>query len=589
MTALVGVVRHVLGLAWRADRKVVGVVAALVVGQAGGVALTGLGQRWVVDATGGGTAGRLVQAALIGAAAHAVLAAGNRIRGNYAHDLTERIDLELNEEILGITTGLPTLEHLERSDYLDRVALLRRHTQALAGSCWALAETAAMLVSVGLSAWLLAAIHPALVILLTLAFPPLWSARLAQNRLRVARERTAGVQRHEEALHRMCLDPRTGQEVYLAGAGPVIGQAAATARDEVVATVFRARMGALGISLAGWLLYAAGYVLALVLVTRMAAAGEATLGDLVLLITVGSALRFEINGVVDGFSRIADAGHATLHYQWLRSFAATHGSTAGQDAPAALTHGISLRQVTFTYPGTTRPVLEDIDLELPAGSTVAVVGVNGAGKTTLTKLLTGMYAPTAGTIEVDGVPLRELSVRDWRRQATGAFQDFVQFQLPLRETVGIGRLEDLEDRDAVARAVEAAGAGEIVRRLPDGIDTQLGRVYGGTELSHGQWQRLALARSAMRPDALLVILDEPTAALDPQAEHELYDRYVDLATGSRGRITVLVSHRFSTVRAADLIVVLSDRRIAEQGSHEVLMAADGIYAQLYRTQASAYS
>jgi ATP-binding cassette subfamily B protein len=550
MTALVGVVRHVLGLAWRADRKVVGVVAALVVGQAGGVALTGLGQRWVVDATGGGTAGRLVQAALIGAAAHAVLAAGNRIRGNYAHDLTERIDLELNEEILGITTGLPTLEHLERSDYLDRVALLRRHTQALAGSCWALAETAAMLVSVGLSAWLLAAIHPALVILLTLAFPPLWSARLAQNRLRVARERTAGVQRHEEALHRMCLDPRTGQEVYLAGAGPVIGQAAATARDEVVATVFRARMGALGISLAGWLLYAAGYVLALVLVTRMAAAGEATLGDLVLLITVGSALRFEINGVVDGFSRIADAGHATLHYQWLRSFAATHGSTAGH-APAALTHG--------------------------------------AGKTTLTKLLTGMYAPTAGTIEVDGVPLRELSVRDWRRQATGAFQDFVQFQLPLRETVGIGRLEDLEDRDAVARAVEAAGAGEIVRRLPDGIDTQLGRVYGGTELSHGQWQRLALARSAMRPDALLVILDEPTAALDPQAEHELYDRYVDLATGSRGRITVLVSHRFSTVRAADLIVVLSDRRIAEQGSHEVLMAADGIYAQLYRTQASAYS
>ena len=529
---MIGVVRHVLKLAWRADRLVVVVVAALVVGQAGGVALTGLGQRWVVDAAGGGTTGRLVLAALVGAAAHAVLAAGNRIRGNYAQDLTERIDIELNEEILGITAGLPTLEHLERSDYLDRVALLRRHTQSLAGSCWALAETTAMVVSVGLSAWLLAGIHPALIILLTLAFPPLWSARVAQKRLRVARDRTAELQRHEAALHRMCLDPRTGQEIYLAGAGARISRESAAARDEVVTTLFRARTSALGISMAGWLVYAAGYVLALVLVTRMAAAGTATLGDLVLLITVGSALRFEINAVVDGFNRISDAGHATAHYEWLHAFAREQSSTGGQSAPDELVRGITLRQVGFTYPGTARPVLAGIDLDLPAGSTVAVVGVNGAGKTTLTKLLTGMYAPTAGTISVDDVSLDQLSVQDWRRQATGAFQDFVQFQLPLRETVGIGRLEDVDDRAAVSRAIEAAGAGEIVRLLPDGVDTQLGRVYGGAELSHGQWQRLALARSSMRPDALLVILDEPTAALDPQAEHELYERYVEVATGA---------------------------------------------------------
>ncbi|WP_405059938.1 ABC transporter ATP-binding protein/permease [Kribbella sp. NBC_01505] len=589
MKALMATVRHVLGLAWVADRKVVLLIGVLIAAQAGNVAVIGLSQRWIVDSSDGGTVRRIVLAGLLGAAAHAVQAAGNRVRTNYSSVLTDRIDLQLNQEVLGAATTLATLEHLERSEYLNRLSMLRRHTKALAGSCWAMAESLALTISVGLSAWLLAGIHPALLVLLALAIPPLWSARVAQARVGRARERTAEHQRNEESLHRLFLDPRTGQEVFLSGGGDVIGAAADRSRQYVVSAVLRARIGALGISLAGWLLYAAGYVLALLLVAHLVATSAATLGDLVLLISVGTSLRFDIRGVVNAFTQVIDAGHATTQYRWLRDYAARQPRSGEVAAPDRLVTGISLRGVGFRYPGSDREILRSVDLDVPAGATLAVVGANGAGKTTLTKLLTGMYRPTSGTVVVDGNDLNALDLEAWRARNTGAFQDFVQFQLPVREAVGIGRLESVDDAAAVQRALRLAGADEFVADLPQGADTQLGRVHGGSELSHGQWQRLALARSAMREDALLVILDEPTAALDPQAEHDLYGRYAEMAGGDDGRITVLVSHRFSTVRMADLIVVLSDGGIVEQGTHEELLTAAGLYARMYRTQAASYA
>jgi ATP-binding cassette subfamily B protein len=243
--------------------------------------------------------------------------------------------------------------------------------------------------------------------------------------------------------------------------------------------------------------------------------------------------------------------------------------------------------VEFAYPGGP-PVLTGVTLTLPPGSTVALVGVNGAGKSTLVKLLCGMYTPTRGQIRVDGVPLPDIDVGGWRRRLSGVFQDFVKFQLPVRHTVGVGNLPAIDDAAAVDRAIREAGANRLVAQLPCGSDTQLGRVYEGAELSHGQWQKLALGRGLMREDPLLLVLDEPTAALDPQAEHELYERFVSQATGAHGRITLMVSHRFSTVRNADSIVVLADGRVAEQGTHAELMAAGGRYAQLYAIQAAAY-
>jgi len=224
------------------------------------------------------------------------------------------------------------------------------------------------------------------------------------------------------------------------------------------------------------------------------------------------------------------------------------------------------------------------------------VGENGAGKTTIVKLLAKLYEPTAGRILVDGVPLDRIRADAWRARLAGAFQDFFRFELPVIQAVGVGDVPRIEDRPAVTAAVSRAGADDVLTRLPSGLDTQLGPTWpGGVEVSFGQWQKLALARGFMRDAPLLLVLDEPTSALDAETEHALFERYASAARGGAvardargGGITILVSHRFSTVRMADLIVVLDGARVVQMGSHEELMNREGPYAELYRIQAAAY-
>jgi ATP-binding cassette subfamily B protein len=248
--------------------------------------------------------------------------------------------------------------------------------------------------------------------------------------------------------------------------------------------------------------------------------------------------------------------------------------------------------VSFCYPGTDRKVLDDVSLELPAGAVVALVGENGAGKSTLVKLLCKLYEPSAGRILIDGAPLARMPAPAWRAKLAGAFQDFFRFELPARQSVGIGDLPRVDDEAAVRGAVDRAGASDVIEKLPRGLDTQLGPTWpGGVELSFGQWQKLALARGFMRAEPLLLVLDEPTAALDAETEHALFERFAAAARTQRaagGGITVLVSHRFSTVRMADVIVVLDGARVAEVGSHDALIARRGQYAELYGIQAAAY-
>jgi ATP-binding cassette subfamily B protein len=236
-------------------------------------------------------------------------------------------------------------------------------------------------------------------------------------------------------------------------------------------------------------------------------------------------------------------------------------------------------------------VLEDISLSLPAGSVVAVVGENGAGKTTLVKLLARMYEPTSGAILVDDQPLARMPADKWRARMAGAFQDFFRFEFRARYTVGLGDLPRLDNEPAVVAAVERAGANDVISRLGSGLETQLGPTWpGGVEVSFGQWQKLALSRGFMRDHPLLLVLDEPTAALDAETEHALFERYAAAARSSRdaGYVTILVSHRFSTVRMADLIVVLDGARLLEVGTHDELKAKGGHYAELYDIQAAAY-
>ena len=259
--------------------------------------------------------------------------------------------------------------------------------------------------------------------------------------------------------------------------------------------------------------------------------------------------------------------------------------------PARLAQGIRLEHLGFSYPGGPAPVLADVTLDLPAGSTVALVGENGAGKSTLVKLLTGMYRPSSGRITVDGTDLASIGPARWRAATTGAFQDFVQFQMTLGDGVGAGDLPRVGDHDAVHGAVTEAGAAGLVGELPDGLGTLLGPSIGGRSLSQGQWQRLALARGLMRQAPLLVVLDEPTASLDAPSEAGLFARYAQAARRlgeMAGTITVLVSHRFSSVHMADQIIVLDGGRVAGTGDHAALLARPGIYAELFTLQAEGY-
>lgn len=253
--------------------------------------------------------------------------------------------------------------------------------------------------------------------------------------------------------------------------------------------------------------------------------------------------------------------------------------------PRPIQHGIEFRNVSFAYPGTTRLVLKDFNFHLRPGERVALIGENGQGKTTIVKLITRLYDPTEGQIYVDGVDLREYDLEDLCHETGVIFQDFMRYEMPARDNIAVGRIEERDRLDRIAAAARMSLADEVIARLPAGMEQQLGRRFdGGVDLSGGEWQRMALARAYLR-DAQLLILDEPTSALDPRSELEVFQRFAEL---TRGKMALLISHRFSTVKMADRIVVLSHGVLTEQGTHAELMQYGGLYAEMFEMQAASY-
>jgi ATP-binding cassette subfamily B protein len=403
---------------------------------------------------------------------------------------------------------------------------------------------------------------------------------------RRAQERSAQAMRLARHLFTTATTAPPGKEVRLTGIGPRLQAERREKWEEWYGPVASARWGSAIWHTLAWTVFGGAYVGAVVFVS--AGLGRPA-GDVLLVLAAGSRLSAYIGAAVgeigflrgfwmDGSRRLA----------WLEDYAASIAATADRSVPATLGSGIRFDRVSFAYPGTTRMVLADVSLTLPTGAVVAIVGENGAGKTTLVKLLARMYEPSSGTILVDETPLGRMPADGWRAKLAGAFQDFFRFELIARHSVGVGEVARMDDDATVLAATDRAGAGDVVARLPAGLDTQLGQTWpGGVEMSFGQWQKIALARGFMREQPFLLVLDEPTAALDAETEHALFERY---AAASRGRtgITLLVSHRFSTVRMADLIVVLDGARLAEIGTHDELMARGGQYSELYEIQAAAY-
>lgn len=508
--------------------------------------------------------------------------------------LQEKTGLLIDQRLIELTAGVPGLEHHERPGHLDEMELLRSQREALAGGVRAVVDTAAMVVgSFGMLA-LLASVHPVMLVLPLFALPSLAAAARAEQLRQAALESSTEDVRRARHVYDLATTTAPAKEVRIFGSGPVLVERHRRLWAGVDAVRTKAGRGGAVLTTGGWAFFAFGYVGSIGLVLGLATRGQVSAPEVLLALSVAAQVNQNVSGTVYLVAWYLNSVKVVHRYRWLVDYATAAGSPPPDPLPLPdrLQSGISLRGVGFTYPGSERAVLHDVDLRIPAGSTVAVVGDNGAGKTTLIKLLCCFYSPTAGTIEVDGIDLSRVPAEEWRQRMAAGFQDFARFEILARENVGVGDLPRLGDAHAVDAALERAAAQDIHPTLPDGLETQLGRAFAdGVELSGGQWQKLALGRAMMRVDPLLLVLDEPTANLDPQTEHALFERYAGAArrtARATGAITLLVSHRFSTVRMADLIVVVDGGTVTEVGSHDELMARGSLYAELYELQARAY-
>jgi ATP-binding cassette subfamily B protein len=330
----------------------------------------------------------------------------------------------------------------------------------------------------------------------------------------------------------------------------------------------------------------AGYYCGYALILLRTLAGSLTLGDLTFLAGSFARSRTIIENLFTSFNNVAEqALYVKDLFDFFESKPTVVSKPHAIPGPQPIRSGFEFRDVDFSYPGSGRKILSKINFRFDVGERIALIGENGAGKTTLVKLLARLYDPTAGSILLDGVDLRDYKLEDLQREIGVIFQDYVRYDMMVKENIGIGRVEDMHDEQRIRTAAAQSMASQLIDKLPLGYDQMLGRRFdGGAELSTGQWQKIALARAYMR-NAQVLILDEPTASLDARAEYDIFQRFSELTSG---RMAVLISHRFSTVRMVDRILVLENGTIAEQGSHDQLVALGGRYAELFDLQAAWY-
>ena len=498
----------------------------------------------------------------------------------------DRVAVALETHVARLQASVSSIGHHERPEYLDRLAMLRDQVFVLDHMYMSLFSTCGWTLRLGVTLALLISISPWLALLAAFALPTVLASSWRPGVERAVEERVASANRLARHLFVTATSAPPAKEVRVTRIGARLVRQRREAWERWFRAVSAARWGTALWHALAWAIFGSAYVAAVVFTATRAGA---TAGQVVLVLAAGARLSAYLGATVgeigflrgfwlDGSRRMA----------WLEDYAAAQVERSDLPAPAELAAGIRFENVSFAYPGTQRKVLEDVTVAFQPGSVVAIVGENGAGKSTLVKLLCRLYSPDEGRILVDSVDLERIRADEWRARMAGAFQDFFRFEFRARHTVGLGDLPRMDHEPAVVTAVGRAGSEDVIGKLASGLDTQLGATWPeGAEVSFGQWQKLALARGFMRDRPLVLVLDEPTAALDAETEHALFERYAAAARGD-GRITILVSHRFSTVRMADQIVVLSGARVVEVGSHAELMAKRGQYAELYGMQAAAY-
>jgi ABC-type multidrug transport system fused ATPase/permease subunit len=510
-----------------------------------------------------------------------------------AETLGRRVDGVVRARAMEAALHPAGIRHLEDPAVLDLASMAKGAMDgnftpgaAVLGVAW----NGAAFLSSAASAVLVARFNVALAIGLLLAWRVVRLALMQQFLKQVTTLFGQAQHLRRSAYFRdLALTPAAAKEARIFGLASWVQDRFTEHWDEGMAEIWRTRKGGRAAVFGVIVGITAANLIAFLLIGRAALDGRLQIGELTILLSavigIGN-LSISQNDVhiayglssLSALTSLEDAVAAEENAVW-----GTHDA-AGLPADA-----IRFERVGFRYPGRAEAVLDDLDLTIPAGKSTAIVGQNGAGKTTLVKLLCRLYEPTAGQITVDGQPLAELRPSDWQRRLAAIFQDFIRYELPVADNVAFGAPDLPLDEERIAAALDRAGARAIVDRLPAGSATTLSRRFAeGVDLSGGEWQRIALARALYAVDAGagVLVLDEPTANLDVRAEAELYDRFLDL---TRGLTTIVISHRFSTVRRADQIVVIEQGRVVEQGDHDSLVAAGGRYAEMFRLQASRFA
>ncbi|WP_437956765.1 ABC transporter ATP-binding protein [Sorangium sp. So ce119] len=534
--------------------------------------------------------------------------------------LGARLSIDIHAMILEKALSLD-LAHFEDSEFYDQLTRARREASSRPASVvtesFSLVQN--LITLAGYAAMLVGFSALAVLALLVAAIPAtVAEARFSGAAFRLRNWRSPEARRLNYLEYVLANDGHA-KEVKLFGLGPMF-----LGRYKALATSFYREDSALAVRRAGWayglsLLGTAAFYGCYGAMALGAAAGRLSLGEMVLYVAAFRQGQQAFQAVLAGVGGMYEHNlYMSNLFQYLSiptsappalpggapaptsgapaptngAPAPTNGAPAPTNGAPALPEGgtsergVRFEGVGYRYPGQSRWALRGIDLHIPSGQSLALVGHNGAGKTTFIKLLTRLYEPTEGRILLDGKDLRAWDLDALRRRIGVVFQDFNQYQLTLRENVGLGSLDHLADEPRVARAVSEGGAEEVVAAVPGGLDAQLGRWFkDGVELSGGQWQKIALARAFMREQADILVLDEPTAALDAEAEHAVFQRFRSL---SRGRTTIVISHRFPTVRMADRILVLDGGRIVEEGTHDELVARGQRYARMFALQAEGY-
>ena len=581
--------RATVGLVWRSSPRLTVLLGALtLVGAALPLAVAWVGKA-IVDSAVAHHRETTVRYVLLELALVVAQAAVIRGLGLVRSVLGARLGLDINVRILEKALTLE-LRHFEDPDFYDRLTRARREASlrpiSVVTESFQLVQNALTLLGY---AGLLVSFSPWAVVGLLLAALPATVAemRFSQQAFRLRNWRSPDSRRLLYLEYVLANDDHA-KEVKLFGLGPMLLD-----RYRSLGETFYREDRQLAVRRAGW-----SYALSLVatlafygcyaVVAIAAATGTLSLGLMTLYVV---AFRQGQQAFQSILTALGGMYEDNLYMSNLFEYLAI---PTGRPAPApplpaaapGVEQGIRFEDVGFRYPDSEAWALRHVSLLIPRGQSLALVGQNGAGKTTFIKLLTRLYTPTEGRILLDGIDLAAWDEAALRGRLGVIFQDFNQYQLRFRENVGVGSVEHLEDVLRVERAVEQGGAGEVLSSLGAGLETPLGRWFkDGVELSGGQWQKVALARAFMREEADILVLDEPTASLDAEAEHAIFQRFRELA---RGRTTILISHRFSTVRMADRIVVIEHGQLVEQGTHAELMALGGRYAHLFTLQAKGY-